>query len=135
VQDDRALRDRRQAVLHPVGEDGAGRRPQVTVVPADSVPRGEGAQADRLVDRVAERSEGLPARAPPARVDRRAGEKDRADPFGPLDRELGHDLATHRVADERRALQTQCVEPFGERRRVTPDRRRARRFLTPPVAR
>ena len=102
---------------------------------AGPLPAGERDQQCRFVRRVAERAEDLVAGAAPARVDRGADEHHRADPLRSPHRQLGDDLAAHRVGDERRPLQPDRVQPAPERIGETADPERRVRRLALSVTR
>jgi hypothetical protein len=135
VDDDRRLLEPGQPVLDAVGEHRARADQELAKVAAGALARGQRHQAHRLVRRVAHRPEDLAAGCPPPRVDRRPDEHHRVHPLGPSRRELGDDLAPHRVRDERGSLEADGVEPAAERLGVVTDDGRHGRLTAAAVAR
>jgi hypothetical protein len=133
VNDDRRLFDRRQALLDPVGEHRAGERAELAEV-ARPLSARERDQQRRLARRVSQRAEDLVAGAAPARVDRGAHQHHGADPPRSSHRQLGDDLAAHRVGDQRRPLEPGHVQPVPERVGEAPDAERGGRGVASSMA-
>jgi hypothetical protein len=134
VHDDGELVDGRQTVLHAIGERRPGRRAQPTKILNRAVTGGERNQRHRFAARRAHAGEDLAGAATLLRVDRRAGEHERADAIGLAHGELGHDLAAHRVRHERRPLEPDLVEPPAQRIGVLGDAVADRRPLAAAVS-
>ena len=115
MDDDRGLLDRRQALLDPIGQHRPGESSELAEVAGSPLAAGERNHHCRFTRSVSQSAEDLVAGRAPGRVDRRGYKHQRADPERPPHRQLGDDLAAHRVGDESRPLQPNRVQPRPER--------------------
>ncbi len=135
MHDDGRLVDRRQTVLHAIGERRACSLAQPAKILDRAVPSCERDQRHRLAPGRPHAREDLAGAAALRRVDRRAGEHERADAIGLPHCELGDDLAAHRIGHERRPLKPDLVEPAAQRIGVLGDPVRDRRPLAAAMSR
>jgi hypothetical protein len=94
-----------------------------------------GQHAERLAESATESSKQLTRRVATGRVDRRPDEDHRSDQPGPPKGKLGHDLAAHRVRDERRPDEAVCLHPAPQCPREPSKRRSSAQLTAPPLAR
>src|SRR4051812_31623620 len=91
--------------------------------------------AERLAERVTEGSEQLTGRVATRGVDRRTDQDHRPDQFRPPESKLGHDLAAHRVRDERRPHEAVRLHPASQGPRETSECRSSAQVAALPLAR
>jgi hypothetical protein len=135
VDDDRGLLDRRQTLLDPIGEHRPGEGPELAEVAGSPLAAGERNHQCRLMRSVSQRAEDLVARGAPGRVDRWAYEHHRTDPQRSPHRQLGDDLAAHRIGNERWPLEPDLVQPGSERIGEAADPELTARLLASSVSR
>jgi len=111
VDDEGRLFDHRQPVLDAIGQNSAGRREQDSTAGRQIVAGRQREQGKRLTSRRPERAEQLMSCPASRWIDGRADEDDRPRQCGPARGKLRHNLAAHRIGDERRAGQTLCFHP------------------------